>query len=133
MKASEKSIIKMTKFLHEANTDMNVCGRNGTMLHFAVLNDHTEVLKVTLNQYVNTAFAFCTDLVGQAKATFTLTSTLVNVCPLVFSISLLRVIGTIFDLCCGCTAWMWIVAISSIVLHLYCVLDIGVELSAVVR
>ena len=62
---------------------MNVCGRNGTMLHFAVLNDHTEVLKVTLNQYVNTAFAFCTDLVGQAKATFTLTSTLVNVSLLV--------------------------------------------------
>ena len=71
MKASEKSMVKMAKFPHETNTDMNVCDHNGTMFHFTVLNDHTEVLKVkvTLNQYVNTVVVFCTDFGWTSKNT----------------------------------------------------------------
>ena len=64
-------MVKMAKFPHETNTDMNVCDHNGTMFHFTVLNDHTEVLKVkvTLNQYVNTVVVFCTDFGWTSKNT----------------------------------------------------------------
>ena len=56
--ASAKGNIGMVKLLHEAKADLNVCGRNGTALHRAVKNGHTEVLKVTLNKRVRNAFVF---------------------------------------------------------------------------
>ena len=50
--ASVKGDIEMVKLLHEAKVDLNVCGWLGTVLHRAVGNEHTEVLKVTLNERI---------------------------------------------------------------------------------
>ena len=60
MEASSKGDIEMVKLLHEAKADLNVCGRFGTLLHRAVGNEHTEVLKVTLKKRIR--ICFCADL-----------------------------------------------------------------------
>ena len=74
MKASTEGKIEMVKLLHGAKADLNVCDRYGTALHRAVINGHTEVLKVTLNERI---ISICTGLVGQAITPFTITSRLV--------------------------------------------------------
>ena len=59
MVASAKGNVEMVKLLHEAKTDLSVCGRYGTALHHAVINDHTEVLKVTFNRTIINGFCVC--------------------------------------------------------------------------
>ena len=56
IRASEMGNIEMVTLLHEAKADLNVCGRYGTALHSAVKNGHTEMLKVTVNEYVFNVF-----------------------------------------------------------------------------
>ena len=61
--ASANGNIEMVTLLHEANADLNACGRYGTALHCAVDYDHTEMLKVMHNEPTMGALC-CNDLVG---------------------------------------------------------------------
>ena len=62
--ASGDGNIGMVKLLHEAKADLNVRGWLGTALHGAVAKGHTQMLKVTVNEYVLNVLSFRADLVG---------------------------------------------------------------------
>ena len=65
MVASAKGNVEMVKLLHEAKADLNVDDRYGTALHRAVINGHTEVLEVTLNERIINGFLFVLVCLGK--------------------------------------------------------------------
>ena len=52
MLASRWGKTDSVKYLHEIKADVNICGASGTAMHRAARNGHTEVLRVTLRQYI---------------------------------------------------------------------------------
>ena len=52
MLASKRDSLDSVQYLHEIKADVNICGASGTAMHRAARNGHTEVLRVTLRQYI---------------------------------------------------------------------------------